>query len=56
MTHLLRDAILRAHGKWTARNKFAALKRLLDAQALTELGIPPAQPKFHLWDWLSSKR
>ncbi len=55
MTHLFSATLRRIHGSWTARNNFRALTRYLDAQALTELGFPPAQPKFNLRDWLLPK-
>ena len=55
MAHLLNTSIRRIHHNWTARKKSAALTRYLDAHALTELGFPPAQPKFNLRDWLSTK-
>jgi hypothetical protein len=56
MAHLLNTSIRRIHNTWSARKKFAALTRYLDAHALTELGFPPAQPKFNLRDWFSTKR
>ncbi|WP_159087042.1 hypothetical protein [Loktanella sp. Alg231-35] len=55
MTHLLGDSLRRFRDNWTARKKFAALTRYLDAQALTELGFPPARPKSQLRAWQSTK-
>lgn len=55
MTHLFRSSLGRIPGSWTARHKDAARTRYLDAHALTELGFPPAQQRFHLREWLSSK-
>lgn len=55
MTRLLKVAFRRIHGGWTARRMTAALTSELDAHALTELGVPPAQPKFRLRDWLSPR-
>jgi hypothetical protein len=55
MAHLLTAPLRGVHRDWSARRKLAARTRYLDAHALTELGFPPARPKFHLRDWLSPK-
>ena len=55
MAHRPKTALCRIYVRWLARTKSAAITRNLDAHALTELGFPPARPKFRLREWLATK-